>query len=73
MIAIDNGTPALSTSQTFKVTVLEDSNINAGKAADNGSPDTFRLVKSGTTDEVFLNGTIFIPGLQDSPELYRLI
>ena len=67
VIASDNGTPSLSASQTFHVTVMEDSHITAGKYANSGSPDTFTLTKSSSGEQVSVNGTTVYTGSLGTP------
>ncbi len=57
-------------SQSFNVTVLEDTNIDARQYVGNGMPDTFRLVETGSLDQVFLNNTlVFSQPLGNIPSL----
>jgi Ca2+-binding RTX toxin-like protein len=49
---------------------MEDSNIDAGPSANDGSPDIFRLVKNSNADQVFLNDIlIFDQPIVTTPSL----
>jgi hypothetical protein len=48
----------LTDSTGFAVQVFEDSTIDAGRLANNGQPDSFRLFRDGNDIKVELNGTL---------------
>ena len=48
----------LFSTRSFNISVSEDSTINAGTQANNGSPDAFRLFRDGSNLKVELNGQI---------------
>jgi ELWxxDGT repeat protein/VCBS repeat-containing protein len=49
---------ALFDEETIAISVTEDSSLDAGPQAGDGSPDTFRLVRNGADLEGYLNGAL---------------
>ena len=60
--ATDDGTPSLSDSETITITVTSvgEVTINAGGKANDGQPDTFRLIRTGANLEVMVNGSVVL-------------
>jgi hypothetical protein len=48
----------LSDEETIDIAVTEDSSLDAGPQANDGSPDNFRLVRNGENLEGYLNGAL---------------
>ncbi|HZF04437.1 MAG TPA: Ig-like domain-containing protein [Patescibacteria group bacterium] len=59
-VRVDDG--ALDATQTFGITVLEDTTIDTGPGAADRVPDTLRIVRSAADILVSLNGTVIFTG-----------
>jgi VCBS repeat-containing protein len=68
-IAVGVSDGDLIDSQSFSVTVMEDTNIDAGMWAGNGIADTFRLFREGETTKVEINGTLVFSSQSAVPSL----
>jgi Ca2+-binding RTX toxin-like protein len=71
-VVTDNGAGALSDEATITITVNEDASLNAGPQANDGNPDTFRLVRSSNGEDLegYLNdGLVFVRGFADVTDL----
>jgi len=60
----------LSDEETIGIAVSEDSSLDAGPQANDGAPDTFRLVRNGADLEGYLNGVrVFVREFADVTDL----
>jgi hypothetical protein len=65
---VSDGT--LSDEETIDIAVTEDSSLDAGPQANDGVPDTFRLVRNGADLEGYLNGAlVFVRAFADVTDL----